>query len=81
LIACRYFTAGWHGLFASAGLSEAQALLRRARRQKTEAEATRAFCNDSLFFDFEILVDVFAFDAQFARSLAIRTRNALETHG
>jgi hypothetical protein len=64
-----------------AHLSEAQMLLRRARRQKAEAEATRAFGNNRLLFDLEILIDVFTFDAQFARPLAIRTRNALETHG
>jgi hypothetical protein len=64
----------------TAHLSEAQ-MLRRARRQETQAEATRAFGDDGLFFDLEMLIDVFTFNAQFAGTLAIRTRDALETHG
>jgi hypothetical protein len=64
-----------------AHLGEAQMLLRRTRRQETEAEATRAFGDDGLLLDFEMLIDIFTFNAQFTRTLAIRTRDALETHG
>jgi hypothetical protein len=60
---------------------EAVKALLRARRQKSETQATRALGDDGLFLDFEMLVDVFALDAQFAGTLAIGTRNALETHG
>jgi hypothetical protein len=56
-------------------------LLRRARRQKSKTQAAWALRDDGLLFDFEIFVDVFTFDAQLARTLAVGTRNTLEPHG
>jgi hypothetical protein len=80
LIACAYFTAGWQDPVRGARSALRETLL-RARRQKAQTKATRAFSDDGLLFDFEMLVDIFALDAQFTGTLAIGTGNTLETHG
>jgi hypothetical protein len=56
-------------------------LLRRSRGQKSQPEATWTFRDHCLFFNFKVLIDVFAFNAQFASAIAIGTGDTFETHG